>query len=250
MMGQIIVLAATAGLRSAEVGRVTWADIDRNAGVLHVRLGKGNNDRSVPLSGGLLAELADPGEGRIISSSTGRAMSPTAVSASVGRYLRSEGIDSTTHKLRARYATRLYSATNDLVATAEVLGHASVATTQRYVVASSDTIRKGAEACGRIGCCSPVCRNRRGHIRHRTAGTAAVAPQGPALGLLLGMGPGPALAGARRASLLTTASPSPSARPSQPRGRSGCSPRSASRTASARTRARGGRASLPSKALI
>jgi len=151
MMRRMIVLAAMAGLRSAEVGRVTWADIDRDAGVLHVRKGKGSKDRSVPLSGGLLAELGDPGEGRIISSSTGRTMSPKAVSASVGRYLRREGIDSTAHKLRARYATRFHSATGDLVATAHVLGHASVATTQRYVVASSDTMRKGAEACGRIG---------------------------------------------------------------------------------------------------
>lgn len=146
-MRQMLALGSMAGLRSAEIARVTWADIDRDAGVLWVREGKGGKDRSVPLSSGLLAELGDPGEGRII----GRQMTAQAVSLAIARYLRRRGVNSSAHKLRARYATRFLSATGDLAATARVLGHASVATTQRYVVASSDTMRKGAEACGRIG---------------------------------------------------------------------------------------------------
>lgn len=150
-MARMLVLGAMAGLRSAEIGAVTWADIDPDAGVLHVRQGKGGKDRTVPLSSNLLAQLGDPSDGLIINSSTGRPMSAKAVSASIGRYLRTQGSDCTAHKLRARYATRFHDATGDLVATAKVLGHASVATTQHYVVASSDTMRKGAEACGRIG---------------------------------------------------------------------------------------------------
>jgi integrase len=146
-MRQMLALGAMAGLRAAEIAAVRWEDIDRAAGVLWVREGKGKKDRSVPLSAGLLAELGDPGEGRII----GKEMSPRALSMAVGRYLRAHGVDSTAHKLRARYATRFLAATGDLVATAEAMGHSSVATTALYAVASSDTMRRGAEAAGRIG---------------------------------------------------------------------------------------------------
>lgn len=146
-MRRMIVLGAMGGLRSAEIAAVTWADLDPANGVLWVREGKGGKDRSVPLSAGLLAELGDPGEGRII----GRTMSAKAVSAAIARYMRSRGSDFTAHKLRARYATRFLDATGDLKAAAEALGHADLSSIQRYVIASSDTMRKGAEAAGRIG---------------------------------------------------------------------------------------------------
>lgn len=146
-MRHMIALAAMAGLRSAEIAVIRWEDIDHAGGILWVRLGKGAKDRSVPLSAGLLGALGDPGEGLIV----GRIMTPKAVSMIVGRYLRDHGIDGTAHKLRARYATRFLAATGDLVATAEAMGHSSVATTALYAIASSDTMRRGAEAAGRIG---------------------------------------------------------------------------------------------------
>lgn len=152
IMHRAVALGALAGLRSAEIAAVRWEDIDRTAGVLWVRHGKGAKDRSVPLSGGLLAELGDPGKGLIVTGPSGAPMSAKAVSAAVGRFLRSLGIENATaHKLRARYATRFLAATGDLASTARALGHASVLSTQRYVLASSDTMRAGAEACGRVG---------------------------------------------------------------------------------------------------
>jgi integrase/recombinase XerC len=147
-MRRMLALASMAGLRSAEIGVVKWTDIDRTNGVLWVREGKGGKDRSVPLSSGLLAELGDPEPVGLI---IGRQMSPKAVSMAVGRYLRAHGSDYTAHKLRARYATRFLAATGDVVAAAEVLGHADLSSITRYAVASSDTMRRGAEAAGRIG---------------------------------------------------------------------------------------------------
>lgn len=146
-MHRMIALAAMAGLRSAEVGHVRWEDIDRGNGVLWVRGGKGDKDRSVPLSSGLLAELGDPSEGHIV----GRPMTGKAVSLAIARYMRRRGVDSTAHKLRARYLTRFLAATGDLAAAAEVAGHSDLTSIGRYVVASSDTMRRGAEAAGRIG---------------------------------------------------------------------------------------------------
>lgn len=146
-MRRMIALGAMAGLRSAEIAKITWDDVDNGNGVLWVRDGKGGKDRSVPLSSGLLAELGQPGEGHII----GPDMTPKAVSQAIGRYLRSKHVDYTAHKLRARYATRFLSATGDLAAAAEALGHSDLSSISRYVIASSDTMRRGAEAAGRIG---------------------------------------------------------------------------------------------------
>lgn len=146
-MRRMLALGAMAGLRSSEIGAVKWSDIDRSNGVIWVRGAKGDRDRTVPLSAGLLAELGDPGEGVII----GAAMTSKAVSMAIGRYLRAHGSDFTAHKLRARYATRFIAATGDVVAAAAVLGHSDLTSIGRYAVASSDTMRKGAEACGRIG---------------------------------------------------------------------------------------------------
>ena len=146
-MRRMIALGAMAGLRAAEIAAIQWSDLDQGNGVLWVREGKGGKDRSVPLSAGLLAELGHPGDGPII----GKHMTAKAVSQAIGRYLRSRGVDYTAHKLRARYATRFLAATGDLAAAAEALGHSDLSSIGRYVIASSDTMRRGAEAAGRIG---------------------------------------------------------------------------------------------------
>lgn len=144
---RMIALGALAGLRSAEIAAIQWEDIDRANGVLKVSEGKGGKDRSVPLNGGLLAALGEPGTGPII----GKQMTAKATSAAIGRHMRKHDVDLTAHKLRARFATRFLAATGDAVATAEVLGHSDLTNVMRYAIASSDTMRRGSEAAGRIG---------------------------------------------------------------------------------------------------
>lgn len=148
-MRRALALAAMAGLRSAEIANVRWVDIDRGNGVLWVRLGKGAKGRSVTLSTGLLVTLGNPGvdDAFII----GREMTGKAVSQMIGRYMRSKGVDYSAHKLRARCLTRFVAATGDLKAAADFAGHADLSSISRYVIASSDTMRRGAEAAGRIG---------------------------------------------------------------------------------------------------
>lgn len=144
---RMVALAAMAGLRSGDIAVVRWSDIDRDNGVLWIRKGKGSKDRTVPLSAGLMAELGDPGEGLII----GRELTAKNISTILGRYLRAHDSDFTAHKLRARYLTRFIAATGDAVAAAAVAGHSDLSSIMRYAVASSDTMRRGAEAAGRIG---------------------------------------------------------------------------------------------------
>ncbi len=142
-----IALAAMAGFRSSEVAAARWEHLDPGNGVIWVPEGKGSKGRTVPLSGGLLAALGDPGEGPII----GREATAKAVSQSIARYMRSRGVNLTAHKLRARAATRFLTTTGDLAAAAAMLGHSDLSSIGRYVVASSDTMRRGSEAMGRVG---------------------------------------------------------------------------------------------------
>jgi len=52
----------------------------------------------------------------------------------------------TGHQLRHRFATRAYLATGDLLSVQQLLGHASPATTQRYVLGDSARRRAVAAA--------------------------------------------------------------------------------------------------------
>lgn len=145
-MRRMLALGGMAGLRCAEIAALDWTDVDSDRGLIWVRNGKGGKDRSVPLTADLAAILGPPASGPVI----GCHVSPKAASARISRYLRANGVESTAHKLRARYATRFLESTGDLRATATVLGHSSVSTSERYTVASSDVMRRGAEAAGRL----------------------------------------------------------------------------------------------------
>lgn len=45
------------------------------------------------------------------------------------------------HTLRHRFGTQVYRVSHDIRATQELLGHSSVATTQRYVATDEDAMR-------------------------------------------------------------------------------------------------------------
>jgi len=56
----------------------------------------------------------------------------------------------TPHKLRHRFATVAYGDAHDLRAVQQLLGHASVATTQVYVAVRGDAVTTAASAAWRI----------------------------------------------------------------------------------------------------
>lgn len=151
MMARMLALAAFAGLRSAEIANLDWRDVDLSARMLWVRHGKGDKDRSVPIGVALIAHLGAEGTGRVITMRNGSSISAKGVSSRINRFLRSQGIDSTAHKLRARFATVFLEKSGDLVLVKDLLGHASVATTQMYVLASNTKTRALADAVGEIG---------------------------------------------------------------------------------------------------
>ncbi|OCB46732.1 hypothetical protein A5721_11135 [Mycobacterium vulneris] len=140
-------LAAEAGLRRAEVAQVHDDDLDTIGPRLLVH-GKGARDRVIPISESLAGQIAagprghTPGDrstsGYLFPNHSGGHLAPITVGLLITDVL-PEGW--TMHTLRHRFATRAYRATRNLRAVQMLLGHASVATTQRYLAVDDDEIR-------------------------------------------------------------------------------------------------------------
>jgi integrase/recombinase XerC len=133
----------SAGLRVSELTGLDWRDIDEELGMVMVRSGKGNKDRLVPLGEPALAALSvwraamppDASLDRpVITNMRGARLTSRSVQKIVTqRWLRA-GITTpiTPHGLRHSFATHMLNAGADLRSIQEMLGHASLTTTQRY----------------------------------------------------------------------------------------------------------------------
>jgi integrase/recombinase XerC len=117
--------------------------IDAPDGTAHV-LGKGSKRRSVPVGGPALAalaawlahraELAAPGEPALFVTRTGGRLSASQVRTRLRCIGQAAGLATGVHPhmLRHSYASHLLQSSGDLRAVQELLGHASIATTQVY----------------------------------------------------------------------------------------------------------------------
>lgn len=157
----MLMLAAYAGLRAAEIAGLALADVTlalNDDGVLIVR-GKGGRLRRVPLHPALAAELAaeltrrtggSSGTGYryrtgldrwLFPGSQGGSITPGAVSRVLSRKLNGY----TGHQLRHRFASRIYARTRDLRAVQELLGHAQVSTTAIYTAIPDGALIEAVE---------------------------------------------------------------------------------------------------------
>lgn len=144
-------LAAEAGLRRAEVSKVHTRDLtDGIDGPLLVVHGKGNRERIVPITDELAERIAAgaPGhspemaafgvEGWLFPGDDNGHLSPRWVGRLCAEAM-PEGW--TMHSLRHRFATRAYRGTRNLRAVQTLLGHASVAVTERYTAVDDGEVR-------------------------------------------------------------------------------------------------------------
>jgi integrase/recombinase XerC len=149
----ILEVLYAAGLRVSELTGLCWRDIDEELGMVTVRAGKGNKDRIVPFGEPALEALqawraampAAPSlEGAVITNLRGGRLTPRAVQKMVARRLLSAGIGGalTPHGLRHCFATHMLNAGSDLRSIQEMLGHASLATTQRYTHVSLNHLKE------------------------------------------------------------------------------------------------------------
>lgn len=134
-------LLYASGLRVSEAAKLDWSDIQWPSSQLMVRAGKGGKDRIVPILDGtrnilwMLKETSASAEcPAIFRNSRGARLSTRAIHKIVSRKALALGIPTraTPHTLRHSFATHLLANGANLRAIQELLGHASLSTTQRY----------------------------------------------------------------------------------------------------------------------
>ncbi|HSV06614.1 MAG TPA: tyrosine recombinase XerC [Candidatus Binatus sp.] len=137
-------LLYSSGLRVSELVGLDWGHLDAEAGCARV-LGKGRKERVVPVGRPALRALARYREaasaaglpadgGAIFRNARGGRLTARSVARLMERYVLASGTTAkaTPHALRHTFATHLLGAGADLRAIQELLGHASLSTTQRY----------------------------------------------------------------------------------------------------------------------
>lgn len=145
------------GLRVSEACDLDTTDVDRDrygVPILLVRHGKGDKSREVPLGGAADRALAAylparralgaPGGGALFVNARGARLTPRSVQRLVRRWTIAGGVHAaaTPHALRHSFATHLLDEGADLRAIQELLGHASLSSTQVYTKVSLDHLMK------------------------------------------------------------------------------------------------------------
>ena len=154
----MIELLYSCGLRLSELRGINRPDLDLLAGQVKVR-GKGRKERILPVGSHAQRALrayersrddviahVGPGADRqaFFLSVRGKRASRSTIQKSITGWLSQvdEGVGLSTHSLRHTFATHLLDAGADLRAVQELLGHASVSTTQIYTHTSVERLKK------------------------------------------------------------------------------------------------------------
>jgi integrase/recombinase XerD len=151
----ILELLYGSGLRISELTGLDVDDLDLEEGSVRV-LGKGGKERAVPLGSfgrdavgayltrGRPALASVATRGAVFLNARGGRLSRQSCARLLSRYVRLAGIERrvTLHTLRHSFATHLLEGGADVRVVQELLGHASVATTQIYTLVTARHLRE------------------------------------------------------------------------------------------------------------
>ncbi len=150
----ILELAYASGLRLAELRNTRLEQLHLDAGFVNV-IGKGNKERVVPLGRKAVAAInryLEVGRPRLVTSRTpanlfltkrGTPFAPVTMWLRIKRRVKRAGIvrNITPHMLRHSFATHLLEHGADLRVIQELLGHASISTTEIYTHVTGNRLR-------------------------------------------------------------------------------------------------------------
>jgi site-specific recombinase XerD len=154
------------GLRLREGVSLQVGDIDSERRMLHIRQGKGDKDRYVPLPEGTLKLLREywsthrhpvwlfpaPTRAGVPMSSATQPMDPSSVQRAFKAALQESGVqkDASVHTLRHSYATHLLEAGVNLRLIQAYLGHSSPKTTAIYTHLTREANALATDAINRV----------------------------------------------------------------------------------------------------
>jgi integrase/recombinase XerC len=144
----ILELFYSSGLRVAELAGLDVRQVDLPGGTLRV-VGKGRKERLLPVGGPAVRAIqryrteAAVHEGPLFLNKSRRRLTPRAIQLLLEKYLRASSIQLrvSPHKLRHSFATHLLDAGADLRGVQELLGHASLSTTQIYTHVTTERLK-------------------------------------------------------------------------------------------------------------
>ena len=149
----VLELLYASGVRVSELCGLNVSDVDTERRLLRV-IGKGDKERMVPfgvpaqdaltdyLDGARQELLLDPDEKALLLGVRGGRLHPTVVRRIVRAAALAAGLDHTTpHGVRHTTATHMLEGGADLRSVQELLGHATISTTQIYTHVSAERLR-------------------------------------------------------------------------------------------------------------
>jgi len=142
------------GIRRAEMAGLKVADIDLSRRVITV-IGKGNKERVAPFGDTLESdikiylEIRDSfvsgdkrHQGYLFLNYRKEPLTVRSIDRAVKKYCASLGRRVTPHMLRHSFATHMLENGADILAIKEILGHSSLATTQKYTHVTTEQLKK------------------------------------------------------------------------------------------------------------
>src|SRR5207302_1589755 len=148
----VLALLYGSGLRISEALGLARKDVpEPGGGDVIVVTGKGNKARMVPVLARVLALVAEylalcplalPADSPLFVGARGGRLSPRVVQLAMARLRGALGLpeSATPHALRHSFATHLLARGGDLRSIQELLGHASLSTTQVYTAVDSERL--------------------------------------------------------------------------------------------------------------
>ena len=150
----MVALLYVTGIRREELAGITLADIDMDRSMITV-IGKGNKERAVPVGEVTMQDLrkylalresfvgvTGSRSNRLFLNRSGSGLSVRSIDRLVKKYGLKQGLEFTPHTLRHSFATHLLENGADLMLIKEILGHASLSTTQKYTHVTAESMKR------------------------------------------------------------------------------------------------------------